>query len=100
MRLTAAGHKIAPPPPIPLTNQALQDAVRLRIPPAACRLLNALIGAYPRELSLEDLAQQAKTTTASSAFITNRSWLRARGLAEYPRAGFVQATKLLFPEGP
>ena len=28
----------------------------------------------------------------------NRSWLRARGLAEYPSTGFVRATELLFPE--
>jgi hypothetical protein len=61
-------------------------------------MLRALIEAYPNELSLEDFAVQASTSITSSAFDNNRSWLRARGLAEYPRTGFVRATSLLFPE--
>jgi hypothetical protein len=61
-------------------------------------MLRVLIDAYPTETSLEDFAKQAGTSTTSSAFDNNRSWLRARGLAEYPRTGFVRATGLLFPE--
>ena len=46
----------------------------------------------------EEFAKLAGTSTTSSAFDNNRSWLRARGLSDYPRTGFVRATELLFPE--
>lgn len=96
--LTEAGRAISPPPALPPTNDALHEAVFLRLTPVLGRMLRPLIEAYPRELSLEDLAERAGTSTKSSAFDNNRSWLRARGLAEYPRTGFVRATALLFPE--
>lgn len=99
VRLTDAGRAIAPPPVLEPTNEALQGAILSEVSPAMGRLLSALIAAYPDELSLEDFAKQAGTSTSSSSFDNNRSWLRARGLAEYPRTGFVRATKLLFPEG-
>jgi hypothetical protein len=69
-----------------------------KVSPAVGRLLNVLITSYPNELSLEEFAKRAGTSTTSSAFDNNRSWLRARGLAEYPRTGFARATELLFPE--
>ena len=98
VRLTEAGRQIAPPPPIPPTNEALQRAVFEQVPPALGRLLRVLIDTYPNEMALEDFAKAAGTSITSSAFDNNRSWLRARGLAEYPRTGFVRATPLLFPE--
>ena len=96
--LTDAGRSITPPPSRPPTNDALHEVVFQQLTPVLGRMLRPLIEAYPDELSLEDLAKQAGTSTTSSAFINNRSWLRARGLADYPRAGFVRATELLFPE--
>ncbi len=98
VQLTPAGRAIAPPPDLPPTNEALQDAILGKVTPAHGRLLRVLIESYPDEVSLEDFAKQAGTSTTSSAFDNNRSWLRARGLAEYPRTGFVRATQLLFPE--
>lgn len=98
--LTEAGRKLAPPPSIPATNAALHDAVLTQVTPAVARMLRVLIEVYPSELSLEEFAQRAETSTTSSAFDNNRSWLRARGLSMYPRTGFVRATELLFPEGP
>jgi hypothetical protein len=97
VQLTAWGHALAPPPAFPPTSAALHEAILQKISPAIGRMLRALIGAYPRELSLDEFAWQAGTSTTSSAFDNNRSWLKARGLAEYPRAGFVRATALLFP---
>ena len=97
--LTDAGRAITPPPELPPTNAALHDAIFQQLTPVLGRLLRPLIAAYPNELSLEELAEQAGTSTSSSAFINNRSWLRARGLANYPRSGAVRATELLFPEG-
>lgn len=99
VRLTAAGRAITPPPSLPPTNEALQGAILEKVQPALRRMLNVLIEAYPEEVSLEDFAAGAETSTTSSAFDNNRSWLRARGLAEYPRTGYVRATDLLFPEG-
>ena len=98
VRLTAAGRQLAPPPPIPPTNEALQRAVFEQVSPALGRLLRVLIDTYPNEMALEDFATAAGTSATSSAFDNNRSWLRARGLATYPRTGFVRATELLFPE--
>ena len=69
-----------------------------QVPPALGRLLRVLIDTYPNEMPLEDFAKAAGTSITSSAFDNNRSWLRARGLATYPRTGFVRATELLFPE--
>lgn len=98
VQLTEAGRELAPPPILPPTNEALHEAIFQKITPAHGRMLRTLIEVYPSELSLEDFAKQAGTSTTSSAFDNNRSWLRARGLAEYPRTGFVRATPLLFPE--
>ncbi len=96
--LTSAGRAIAPPPILPPTHEALHEAILEKVTPAHGRMLRSLIEVYPSELSLEDFATQAGTSTTSSAFNNNRSWLRARGLAEYPRTGYVRATALLFPE--
>jgi hypothetical protein len=98
VRLTDIGHAIAPPPSIPSTTEALHGAILGKVMPAHGRLLRVLIDAYPTELPLEEFANRAGTSVTSSAFNNNRSWLRARGLAEYPRTGFVRATQLLFPE--
>jgi hypothetical protein len=97
--LTDLGRETAPPPTLPPTNEALHAAIFGKITPALGRMLRPLIDAYPGDLSLEEFAKQAGTSTTSSAFDNNRSWLKARGLAEYPRTGFVRATPLLFPEG-
>jgi hypothetical protein len=96
--LTEAGRKLAPPPPIPPTNEALHGAVLSMVTPAVGRMLTVLIEAYPNEVPLDEFAKLAGTSTTSSAFDNNRSWLRARGLSDYPRTGFVRATELLFPE--
>jgi len=98
VKLTDAGRAVAPPSDMPPTNAALQGAILGMVTPAHGRMLRVLIEAYPNEISLEDFAERAGTSTTSSAFDNNRSWLRARGLAEYPRTGFVRATELLFPE--
>lgn len=97
--LTHAGREIAPPPTMPPTNEAIQDAILAEVTPAHGRMLRALIDEHPNEMSLEEFAKRSETSTTSSAFHNNRSWLKARGLAEYPRPGFVRAASVLFPEG-
>ena len=99
VQLTEAGRALAPVPDLPPTNAALHDAILGEVTPAHGRMLRVLIAAYPDEMALEAFAKGAGTSVTSSAFDNNRSWLRARGLAEYPRTGYVRATRLLFPEG-
>jgi hypothetical protein len=96
--LLDAGRAVAPPPDLPPTDEALQETILAKMQPAVGKLLRALIETYPKSLPLEDWATAAGTSTTSSAFNNNRSWLKARGLATYPQAGFAVATKLLFPE--
>ena len=96
--LTDEGRAFAPAPTLPATNEALQQAVLEKVEPAVGRLLRVLIKSYPHEMPLADLAELAGTSQTSSAFNNNRSWIHARGLAEYPRKGFMRATALLFPE--
>jgi hypothetical protein len=99
VQLTDAGRALAPAPALAATNDAIQAQVMGMIAPAHGRMLRAAIDAYPGEISYEDVAERAGASAASSSFENNRSWLRARGLIEYPRAGHVRATALLFPEG-
>jgi hypothetical protein len=98
VQLTDAGRVLAPPPTLPPTNEALHEAILREVTPAHGRMLRVLIDAYPSEMPLEEFAKRAGTSTTSSAFDNNRSWLRARGLADYPRTGYVRAAALLFPE--
>jgi hypothetical protein len=97
VQLTDAGHAIAPPPSIPPTTDALHETILNKVLPAHGRMLRVLIDAYPTELPLEEFAKRSGTSVSSSAFANNRSWLRARGLADYPRTGYVRASELLFP---
>ena len=98
VQLTEAGRSIAPPPSIPATNEALHNAIFQEVTPALQRLLSVAIKAYPDAVALEDFAEGGGASLKSSAFINNRSWLRARGLVEYPQSGYVRAAPLLFPE--
>ncbi len=95
--LTAKGFSVAPQSELPPTNDALHKAIFAELQPAVGRILRVLIDAYPEKIALEGLAELAGTTVTSSAFVNNRSWLRARGLAEYPHPGFARAAALLFP---
>lgn len=99
VRLTDAGRKIAPRTQTPLTTQDLHDAILQKLDPRHGRMLKPLIDAYPDSLTTEDLADAAGTSATSSGFEKTRGQLRSWGLADYPRAGYVRASDLLFPEG-
>jgi len=98
VRLTKSGREIAPPPEMPPTNEAIQQAILAEVTPAHGRMLRVVIDEYPNEISLEEFATRSGTTTSSSSFNNNRSWLKARGLVTYPRPGCVRAADLMFPE--
>lgn len=97
--LTASGRAIAEPPEMPPTLDALHDAVRTKLPPALCRLLDVLLAIYPKEIEKADAAERAGASPTSSVFANNLGRLRSLGFIDYPRPGLVAATALLFPEG-
>jgi len=67
---------------------------------AEARILRALIDVYPAFVSREHLAELAGQSPKSSAYAANVATLQQLGAAEYPRAGYVRATELLFPGSP
>jgi hypothetical protein len=70
---------------------------RMRLPKAQERILRVLINHHPRALDRETLAGRAEQSPRSSAFGNHLSELREAGLIDYPQAGQVVATALLFP---
>lgn len=61
------------------------------------RILRVLIDQHPQALDREALAARAGQSPRSSAFGNHLSELREGGLLDYPQAGQVVATALLFP---
>jgi hypothetical protein len=96
--LTESGRACATPPDVPGTTAALQDAVLARVSRPQARILQALIEAYPRALTKEELAERAGASAASSAYQNNVSAMRSLGLVDYPAAGQVVALPVLFLE--
>ena len=69
----------------------------LKPSPAHLRILSAIVWWESLGVAAPDLvgiAFVAGTTSTSSAFENNRSWLRARGLIEYPASGHAQLTSV------
>jgi hypothetical protein len=96
IRLTDQGRSLAPAPRRPQTLDALHQAVLDRLDNARKKILLPLLAAYPRALSLEDLANQAEYTV-SGHFNNMKGKLRTLGLVTYPKTGEVRAADLLFP---
>ena len=96
--LTESGRARATPPDVPGTTAALQDAVFAKVTRPQARILQALIDAYPRAVTKEELAERAEASAASSAFQNNVSAMRSLGLVDYPAAGHVVALPVLFLE--
>jgi hypothetical protein len=96
--LTEEGRAQANQPAALLTPEALQEAVKSKLQPALQRILSVAIGAYPKSLSRDRIAELAGTSPTSSAFLNNVSRLRSLGFLDYPAQGEVAATGLLFLE--
>ncbi len=99
MRLTSEGVEAAPFVERPLNDAALHAAVMARLDGPERRLLQPLIDAYPKALSVSDLAAASGYGAGGGAFNNTRGRLRTLGLADYPRPGEVRAADLLFLEG-
>jgi hypothetical protein len=98
IRSTDEGRAIADPPDVPLTNDALHEAVLNRLEGPQRRLLAPLIERYPESMSNDELAEAAGYTPIAGAFNNPRGRLRSLGLIDYPQPGWVVAKPLLFPE--
>lgn len=81
---------------IPQSPAALHGMIYEKLPRPQCAILKTVIGAYPRSLTREVVADQAGASLTSSAFLNNLSALRSIGLIDYPNRGEVAALPILF----
>lgn len=70
-----------------------------RLGNVAKKILEPLINDYPSEVGAEALAESAGYHPNAKSFANAKGRLRTLGLIEYPKPGYVVATKVLFPEG-
>lgn len=70
-----------------------------KLPAPKVRILEQLIRVYPQVMGKNALADLAQQSATSSGYANNLGSLRSLGLIDYPQAGYVAATELLFPDG-
>lgn len=97
LALTEAGLMLANTPAESLTTEELHARVLAKLPNPEQRLLKPLLNEYPRDLSNEELAEQAGYTAGSGGFNNPKGRLRTLGLVHYPSSGRVKAADVLFP---
>lgn len=98
LKLTAKGESLAAHPVSATSLAGLHEAVMKPLDGPQTKLLTALIDAYPDSMTNEELAEASGYTASSSAYERPRGSLRTIGLLEFPKAGSVKATAVLFPE--
>jgi hypothetical protein len=76
---------------------ALDDGEKL--PPAKWRIVEELIGAYPKALAKDTLAERIGVSPTSGGYFNNLGSLRSLGLLDYPRPSEVVASPVLFLNG-
>lgn len=96
--LTEAGIAAARAPDMPPTDSALHDMIRRQVSGPQWLMLDALIKAYPRDLTHAELAEASDQSPKSSGFERNRSVLKSLGFLCYPKDGHNAATDILFIE--
>ena len=92
--LTDAGFDYLGGRPDPLNPLELQDHYRTVLRRGAATMLDALIDAYPRNLTKEELGTAAEITTTGGTFSTYLSDLTRNGLARKTATGII-ATDIL-----
>jgi hypothetical protein len=70
-----------------------------RLGGVAEKILTPLINDYPSEASADAVAESAGYHPNAKSFANAKGRLRTLGLIEYPKPGYIRATKVLFPEG-
>ncbi len=96
--LTDAGAAIASTDGVPSTTDELHDAIRAKLPPAKWKILEVLIGTYPKAVGKDELAERIGVSPTSGGYFNNLGSLRSLGLVDYPQPGAVAALPVLFLE--
>jgi hypothetical protein len=96
--LTDVGRSMARPPETPATLVGLHDAWCAVLTASQAMILRALIELYPESVEKAELAEQIGVSPTSGGYFNNLGRLRTLGAVDYPQAGSVAATALLFPE--
>lgn len=95
--LTAEGRRLADAPATAPTQRELHRLVYDQIGANRTRILQPLVEAYPGGMARADLAAQLGYHERTKSFLNGLGKLSGLGLIEYPAAGQVRATQLLFP---
>lgn len=98
LSLTDAGRQIARFPDGALTAKELQRRVLERLPGPESKILQVLLGSYPKAISNQECADQAGYANGGGAYNNPRGRLRSLGLIDYV-GGMLVAKPLLFLEG-
>lgn len=97
--MTAEGQAHARTSKAPLSAEELRDRVVRMLGGASARILEPLIGAYPKPMAREDLAAAANYGHLNSkGFVNALGRLRSLGFIDYPQQGQVAAQPVLFLE--
>lgn len=97
--LTDFGRALANPAQPIRTLADLHQAWYARLSRPQAKILEQVIAAYPHAVGKNELAERAGQSATSSGYQNNLGALRSLGLVDYPRAGYIVATTLLFPDG-
>lgn len=98
VQLSEAGRTLANHPARPGDTDELQRLVLAKLKGPQQRVLRVLLDCYPREISRDELASQARYSADAGHFGNTVGSLRSLGVVEYPTPGRVRASDLLFPE--
>jgi uncharacterized protein len=97
---TDAGRHLAAPVGAPLSTKDMQDRISALLGGVHRRIVDQLIPAYPGAVEKSALAEACGySNVTSKSFANALGRLRTLGFIDYPQAGQVAASKLLFPEG-
>ena len=97
--LTEGGRAIATATEVPITLAGFQTRWLAIVSGPQAKILRKLIECHPHAASKELVAEHLGVSATSSSYQNNLGRLRSLGLVDYPQAGRVVATDLLFPEG-
>lgn len=95
--LTDAGRAKANPPVKALTLADLHESWFRILPVPMATILRAVVAAYPRSITRDELADQIGVSRTSGGYFNNLGRLRTLGAITYPRSGAVRAAEILFP---
>jgi hypothetical protein len=99
LAFTDEGKSNAPVVDEPLTNEQLQERIMGLVGGVFAKVLKVLIESYPDPIERTTLAQATDYThPQSTGFVKAIGRLRSLGLAEYPSAGTIKASSMLFFE--